>query len=422
MILSARDISQQLAARVESYAAWLLPNGHKEGLNWRCGSVGGESGSSLGVQLAGANAGIWADFAGTGLGDLLTLTAEVKGVPLAEAIRIAKDWLGIRDPQHIENRKSYATPKPKGVKSLSDQSPVFTYLNDVRGIDFFTQSSFKISESVHPENGPEIVFPYIGPSGDVVNVKRLALKRTENGKKIMRQESGCAPSLFGWQALPKDCREVIITEGEIDAMTWSQMGFNAISIPDGAKGDTWIEFEWDNLQQFDVIYLNWDNDKEGQAAIRNFARRLGLARCLLLSIEGHKDANEALQHGFTEHDFGSAVAAAKPLSPEQLKTPVSFLDKVVERFYPPDGQLPGFYSELFERKLGMRPGEITIWTGIAGHGKSVLLNQLMLEAIRLDNRVAIASMEMLGEATLYRMLSQAEKATKPSPGEIEEIG
>lgn len=421
MILSARDISQQLAARVESYVSWLLPNGVKEFGNWRVGSVNGEAGSSLGVQLVGPNAGIWADFAGDGRGDLLTLTSAVKGVSLSEAIKAAKEWLGIRDPQSRVPEKSYAKPKPKGVKALSDSSPVFNYLADQRGIDFITQSDFKISESVHHEHGPEVVFPYIGPSGECVNVKRIAVKRTENGKKICRQESGCAPSLFGWQALPPDCREVIITEGEIDAMTWHQLGYHALSIPDGAKGDTWIEYEWDHLQQFDTIWLNWDGDKDGQSAVRNFARRLGLARCLVLTIPGHKDANEALQAGLDANGFASAIAAAKPMAPEQIKTPRSFLDRVVEKFYPPDGQPPGFYSDIFDGLLGMRPGEITIWTGVAGHGKSALLNQIMLEATHVNNRVAIASMEMMGEQTLHRMILQSERANTPTVEQIGEI-
>lgn len=417
MILTARDISKQLTDRVESVCQWLLPGGKSVQGNWRCGSVAGEPGDSLGVQLTGPNRGIWADFAGDDKGDLLDLIVSAKAVPMRDAIKMAKEWLGIREPESKVPKKTYG--KPKGTPKLAPtRNPVMEYLMNERKLDAFTLEDYKIGENLESKNGPEIVFPSYGPDGEIANVKYIALKR-ENGKKIVRQSAGCAPSLFGWQALKKDRREVIITEGEIDAMTWASMGFPAVSVPDGAEGETWIDYEWENLQQFDTIWLNWDSDDAGQKGVKKVAKRLGLHRCLITTIPGFKDANEALSKGATESLFSSAISDSKPLMPDRIKRPPEFRDRIMDRFYPPDGKPPGFFSALFKGEFGMRPGEISVWTGIAGHGKSVLLNQLILEAMINGWRAAIASMEMLGEQTLYRMLCQSELTNRPTPAQID---
>lgn len=54
----------------------------------------------------------------------------------------------------------------------------------------------------------------------------------------------------------------------------------------------------------------------------------------------------------------------------------------------------------------LRPGELTIWAGINGHRKSMILGQIMLN-IAKDSPVCIASLEMKPEETLMRMCRQA---------------
>lgn len=422
MIVTAKDISRQLADRADAFARWFLPNGHKEGGNWCVGSIGGEAGSSLKVQVTGSNAGVWADFAGDDRGDMLDLIAAVKGVQLAEAIKTAKEWLGISEPRNVVPQRTYSKPKVNGIVPLKVESPVLAYLAEERRIDVFTQEDYRIFQYNSERFGPAIAFPYYAPDKTtLMNVKYLALKRDEKGKKIIHQEKGCAPCLFGWQTVPESAREIILTEGEIDAMTWHQVGFPAMSIPDGAKGDSWIEVEWDNLQRFDTIYLNWDNDEEGIKAVHDFARRLGYHRCLIVTIAGSKDANEALQRTSDPSPFTTAISSAKPLTPQEVKNPDYFYERVLNRIHPPSGRPPGFYSVLFDGKFGMRPGEVTVWSGIAGHGKSALLCQLLLESMRVGFRCAIASMEMVGDRTLQRMVLQAERNTSISHDDIRKV-
>ncbi len=94
--MAAGDLSRLLAARIATLAPELLPHGRRDGQEWRCGSVAGEAGDSLGVHLAGPRSGVWADFASGEVGDALDLVAAVRfrGDRRA-AMAWARGWLGL---------------------------------------------------------------------------------------------------------------------------------------------------------------------------------------------------------------------------------------------------------------------------------------------------------------------------------------
>lgn len=106
-------------------------------------------------------------------------------------------------------------------------------------------------------------------------------------------------------------------------------------------------------------------------------------------------------------------------SQPSLKKAPDFTTKTLDRFYPPAGDLPGI--SLCPQKLNnirMSPGELSIHTGLNGHGKSLILNQFGLEAIRQGERVAIASFEMAAPRNLQRIVRQATGLASPGEGEI----
>lgn len=69
-------------------------------------------------------------------------------------------------------------------------------------------------------------------------------------------------------------------------------------------------------------------------------------------------------------------------------------------------------------KITLRPGEVSIWAGVNGHGKSLLLNQVVLECMRKGEACVIASMEMRPDITMRRMVRQAAGGPTPSEGFI----
>jgi len=64
--------------------------------------------------------------------------------------------------------------------------------------------------------------------------------------------------------------------------------------------------------------------------------------------------------------------------------------------------------------IALRPGEVSIWAGTNGHGKSMLLGQVMTGCVAQGQGVMIASMEMKPAATVARMCRQASQTDQPS--------
>lgn len=424
MIHTLKDLARMLAARVESVCRHLLPSGKMLAGNWCIGDVHGAAGDSLRIQVSGGKAGLWSDFAsGSESGDLLDLWSSCRGVELAKAIPEVKEWLGLRDPINAVPKKQFKRLKPPiGVKKVVEQSKVMRYLTMNRKITPEVLANYRVAETA-----TEIAFPSFSPARELLNLKYIGLDRTLDGKKLIRQEPGCAPALFGWQTLPEDTRQwsmVILTEGQIDAMTWHQWsGMPALSMPNGV-GDTqnWIDYEWENLASFDKIYLSFDMDQPGREAALKVAQRLGIERCCIVQLP-HKDANECLQKGVDGAQAANFLLSAKIIVPAEIKTPNEFRDAVVNLFYPPVEQAGRneLTIPLFGKQVGFRRGELSLWTGHSSHGKSSLLNQVMIEACRLGERVAIGSFEMKGEVNLMKMVCCMSLKSCPPKPEIETL-
>lgn len=71
------------------------------------------------------------------------------------------------------------------------------------------------------------------------------------------------------------------------------------------------------------------------------------------------------------------------------------------------------------RFIRLRPGEVSLWAGINGHGKSNILGQVC--AWGLNQKWLIASMEMLPDATMERMVKQIAGTSTPSNDFIEHV-
>ncbi|RUQ96565.1 bifunctional DNA primase/helicase [Legionella septentrionalis] len=417
-MIMAKEIVRNLSQRAEEVARYLLPNGKKIGNEWRVGSIDGESGKSLGVHLTGEKAGIWSDFATGDGGDLLNLWVQKRNLTNYEAMKEASSYLGISQP-HFEAYKVSKFARPKqNLDSLGDNSPVMNYLTQIRKLQPEIIQAFRIGQK-----GNEIVFPYLC-NNELIFVKYLDLKRAD-GKKQMRVEPDCEPCLFGWHMLPKQARSVAICEGEIDAMSLCQYSMPALSVPFGAGGGkkhNWIEYEFERLSIFDEIFLCMDDDQEGYIATKELIERLGRHRCRVVKLP-LKDANECLQAGVAEEAIKKCFDLAKTLDPDELKPASQFVGQVIDEFYPKPGTFIG-YSSPWEKatdKILFRPDELSVWTGINGHGKSQFLGQIILSMMQQGARVCIASLELKPKRLLMRLTRQAAALANPSIEYIEAI-
>ena len=72
---------------------------------------------------------------------------------------------------------------------------------------------------------------------------------------------------------------------------------------------------------------------------------------------------------------------------------------------------------VFAPKLAFRAGEVTVWGGMSGHGKSLITGQVAMQLALAGERVGISSFEMSGARTIARMVRQhfGEKSAKGIP-------
>lgn len=202
------DVVAGLTARVQALVAELLPNGVREGHEWRVGSPAGEKGRSMAVHLTGAKAGVWKDFAsGTG-GDALDLVAAcLFGGDKRQAFAWARGWLGFGDvPEHDAARRAQlrAQAEARKEREVADEkktragikrlwlgcaeklrgTPVDLYLQG-RGIELSRLQRQPRSLRFHaslrqPEAGasfPALVAGCVSAAGEMVAVHRTWLAR-----------------------------------------------------------------------------------------------------------------------------------------------------------------------------------------------------------------------------------------------------
>ena len=407
-MIPVSEISKRLADRVLTVCELLIPGGRVEGGEYVCGDITGGEGKSLKVHLNGGHPGKWRDWANDDdhKGDLLDLWRIRRNLSPGEAIEQAKEFLGINEPKPIA-KKTYAKAPQKDYKVPHPEGKVLRWFAEKRYITAETVKAFQVSFREDADGMRWIVFPSYSPTGELINRSYRSFPKTPEEKKEVRQDKGCAPSLFGWQCLKPEAmetREIILCEGQIDAMSWWQLGFPVLSIPNGS-GMTWLDYEFDNLQMFERIFIAFDMDEKGKEMRRQVIRRLGPHRCLVVEMP-HKDANECLKAGLTASDACKWITGAKMPEFEgiivgnELDSRLRAGRAVKEAPF----TLKIFDADWEMRKgLYFRPGEVTIWTGNSGHGKSTLLNWIQLCATCKKMNVFIASLEVRAEKTMERV-------------------
>lgn len=418
--MNAFDIAQQLNGRALEVCQALLPNGVKKGREWLVGGVSGESGESLKIVVEGAKAGHWNDFAG-GSGSkgksLLTLWRDVRCPgDMKEAVKQAKEFLGIKDDlsKHFHKDKPFwRVPDKARVRNLVEKSEVQKYLTEERGIG---DDILKLYKVVEAKDGKGYVFPYF-EGEQLCMLKTVKLERTEKGKKQTFVEPDGLPCLFGKNTVSADKDFVVITEGEIDAMTWRAAGYHAVSIPMGVKNEKWIELDWEWLERFERIYISFDADPEGQIAATSASERLGRERCYKVTLPG-KDANAIWMDGITE--FGQYLASAELITPPELE---KFFDnqEALEREIYHENESPKGISLPWKLPLRIRRRENTIVTGYSGHGKSQWLLETAIHLQAQGEIGFIASMEVDTNTCKSQMVQIACGNETPPKEEFENL-
>lgn len=291
--------------------------------------------------------------------------------------------------------RTYVRPKVKP-QALTHGSDAEKYLG-LRRISKETMDKYHIGA----DEAGNIVFPYYDETGEhVFNKFRYAHKLQKGDRKAWR-EADTKPVLFGMDICDRE-HPLTIFEGEIDAMSGYEAGLvNCVSVPSGAEDFTWLDTCWDFVQEFEKIYLFGDNDEPGQKMVKKLTAKLSDKQVYVVEHEC-KDANELLYwHGLDALLEAWATAKEIPVAGLINLATVAPLDMgSVER------TLTGI-DELNRILGGFMMGDITVWTGKRGEGKSTVLSQILVDAIEDGSKVCAYSGELRADRFQYWVDLQA---------------
>ena len=271
------------------------------------------------------------------------------------------------------------------------QDRAIEYLKE-RGIPEEVTRKYEITIKHNTDN--VLVFPFKDADGELRFIKYRNLDYTKGETKSKEWcEANCMPILFGMNHCDPSKERLIITEGQIDSLSVAAAGIpNAVSVPTGMNGFTWIPHCWNWLNQFKEIVVFGDMENEQITLLKDLKRRTQL-RILCVRLEdymGCKDANEILQkHGKVQIVNCISNAKAEPL--EQTIE----LSKVEDKdIYTTPKIRTGIY-QLDKLLCGGLPfGGVVIITGKPGCGKSTLASQLLVSAVEQGFNVFAYSGEL----------------------------
>lgn len=218
--------------------------------------------------------------------------------------------------------------------------------------------------------------------------------------------------LFGWHTVPDDAKEIILTEGEYDAMAvYQATGRYAVSLPNGCRS---LPMEvLPMLERFESVYLWMDNDGPGREGAEVFAKKIGINRCLLVQPRSRddgkpvpKDANEALLLGL---DLEEIIQSADVVPHDRVLSFSELRQQVLHEIMNPDkyvGAPVPSLPKLTEIVKGFRRGEMTVLTGPTGTGKTTFLGQLSLDFAENDVRTLWGSFEIKNTRLMHKLLQQ----------------
>ncbi len=283
---------------------------------------------------------------------------------------------------------------------LVTSSPAEDYLFS-RGIRKEVTRAYGVT--TNPKDSNQLIFPFytkaIDADGEIHERMEFVKYRLINYDRSRHKskewcESGCKPILFGMDHCdPDKSKTLIITEGQIDSLSLISAGIpNAVSVPNGARGFTWVEHCRKFVEQFDTIVVFGDCERGNitlVSEIREQFPNIKIRSPRIKDYLGEKDANDILR-SFGERALRKAVEKAEAFKPSTIKEMADVaqvnMDDVphfLTLFPKLDSALGGFYE-----------GQLITLTGKRGTGKSTFASMFAVAALYQNWNVLFYSGEM----------------------------
>ena len=227
------------------------------------------------------------------------------------------------------------------------------------------------------------------------NGKKFAWKNSLDGVKSL--------NLFG-QHLWKPGKRVIITEGEIDCLSISQVmdhKWPVVSVPNGAKtapDSIRSNLEW--LSQFQQIILCFDMDEAGKKAAKECAELLPVGKTFILELPA-KDANEMLLAGKGADLISCSWNNIREYRPDGIIAGPD-VDLQADQSLTNIWEWP--WPSMTAKMYGRRPYELITIAAGSGVGKSTFVRELIYDDLLKGDTVGVMMLEESTADTLRDLI------------------
>lgn len=302
---------------MEDVCRILFPNGKRTGQEWCVGSLDGEPGSSLKINLL---SGVWKDFSlGPGGPDPISLVAAFYGISQGDAAKKLDSMLNAGGVNVAPLRKK-ATDRQR--RSQFIYAPAAPSESDLTHPQLGTPSQHWIYKS---EDG-EIIG--IAIRFDLPNGEKAIRYRTWNGKNWDWKGFPSPRPLFGLDELKKrPDATVLIVEGEKTAIAGALVfpEFVVITWPGGSNAVS--KADWSPLRGRKVIV--WpDADAPGRSAMNEIADILGEIEAIDTSAFPDKwDFADPLPDGWTHEKLKQAIEERTVVAGKRSKTKLALPER-----------------------------------------------------------------------------------------------
>lgn len=200
-------------------------------------------------------------------------------------------------------------------------------------------------------------------------------------------------TLYGQWLWRDSGRMVVITEGELDALSVSQIQnhkWPVVSVPNGAQGAVKaIKKNLDWLEQFETVVFLFDNDKQGREAASECAMLLTPGKAKIASLP-LKDANDMLVAGRGK-ELVQALWDAKSFRPDGIIAGNDLWDVIASDEQ--ENAFPYPWQGLTEKTRGLRQGELVTFTAGSGVGKSLACREIAYHLLMHGETVGYIALE-----------------------------
>lgn len=388
-----------LEGRIEEIVHAYLPSATKRGLYYSAGDIEGNPGKSFSMN---AQSGIFEDFASGEAGDIIQFFKIRAGGRIGPALTEIESFLGIQNENYQTMQQSYDKPL-KDWEPLEEDDEIYQYL-DRRGITPHTV--YKYAGFVKKKGNNIVVFICGKKDAYCANYKTIS------GEKRNWLSPNSRKCLWGTKHLELtlddlgDGKQIVITEGMEDALSFAEQGIYAVSVPAGASNTKWIEESSEWLHKFERVIIATDNDDPGEKMASIICRSIGAAKCYRANFGKFKDANEAHLNEINLHDICKLAVGFKPKSVLMDEEVLEIA--VARQKSTPKISIPFLDFEEFGFDWKCRTAELTLIVGQQTSGKSALIyNAAAYYLFKHNAKVAIMSPEMYADGVRSYIVSIA---------------